>query len=306
MQKAPWDAGGWLEAATANATAALLLAGRPPTGEWTNVRTWARSCVRTVPTAAGILWIKHSYRLPPGEEVVVAELSRRWPAVLPTIVATWPGGFAMEAIPGEELTAGHALKDWVVVARTIAEIAAGETVHAEEWLERGVRDRRPAEWPGQIAGLLGSPVLDTLDVEVRNAFEEFVDDFTTRYLDAFELPPTLVHQDSGCCNIQVRSGRVVIFDWADVIVGHPMFSCDRLLDQAPQSFHAAVIDAFCAPLTLSIEEFRAMRRSNVLHEILRYHDELAYIAPADPAAESLANSVRSQIQVLVEHERKRR
>ena len=45
-----------------------------------------------------------------------------------------------------------------------------------------------------------------------------------------------------------------------------------------------------------------MRRSNVLHEVLRYHDELGYIAEDDSAYLSLAGSVRSQIRVLVEHE----
>ena len=67
-----------------------------------------------------------------------------------------------------------------------------------------------------------------------------------------------------------------------------------------------MIEAFCAPLNLSREEFQAMRRSNVLHEVLRYHDELAYLAEDDPAFASLSASVRSQIGVLVEFESKRR
>ena len=52
---------------------------------------------------------------------------------------------------------------------------------------------------------------------------------------------------------------------------------------------------------MSAVEFAAMRRSNVLHEVLRYHDELAWLEPEEPIHAALANSVRSQLRVLVEH-----
>lgn len=97
----------------------------------------------------------------------------------------------------------------------------------------------------------------------------------------------------------------MFFDWADVVVGHATFSCDRLLDQVPRERHEAVITAFIEPLGHTIDEFRAMLRSNVLHEVLRYHDELSHIATDDPALASLARSVCSQIRVLVEHELRR-
>ena len=62
------------------------------------------------------------------------------------------------------------------------------------------------------------------------------------------------------------------------------------------------IEAFCDPLDLERAEFDATRRSNVLHEILRYHDELAHLEANDPTHAALSRSVRSQIQRLVEHE----
>ena len=96
-----------------------------------------------------------------------------------------------------------------------------------------------------------------------------------------------------------------LVDWADVVVGHATFSGDRFLDQVPPENADAVIDAFCAPLSLDREEWRQMRRSNVLHEVLRYHDELAYLDEEDTAHASLSNSVRSQLVVLLDHEDRR-
>jgi hypothetical protein len=91
----------------------------------------------------------------------------------------------------------------------------------------------------------------------------------------------------------------------DVVVGHSIFSCDRLLDQAPREYHDSIIEAFMASLRMTREEFKAMRCSNVLHEVLRYHDELSYIPATSITYQNLANSVRSQLRVLVEFEQRK-
>jgi hypothetical protein len=48
-----------------------------------------------------------------------------------------------------------------------------------------------------------------------------------------------------------------------------------------------------------------MRRSNVMHEVLRYHDELSSLDLFGETHASLSSSVRSQLKVLVEHEQRR-
>ena len=63
-----------------------------------------------------------------------------------------------------------------------------------------------------------------------------------------------------------------------------------------------VVAAFCEPLDLDRQAFDALRRSNVLHEVLRYHDELEHLAPDDPVHANLSRSVCSQLEVLVAHE----
>lgn len=302
---APWMKRDWLLRAEAQIDVALEAVGRTRTGPSTVVNSWARACVLTVPVAGSTIWIKYGYRLPPGEEKVLNVLAPRWATRIPTIVTTWDGAVAMEPLPGVELAESDPLEHWLAAARCLGELAAGESAHIDEWLALGVRDRRPAVWREHVESLVQSPVIRDMDAEVRQALDSFLPDFVSRYMDSFAAPATLVHQDSGCCNIHIAADGPVVFDWADVVVGHATFSCDRFLDQVPLEQQPAIVDAFLEPLDFDVAEFKAMRRSNVLHEVLRYHDELAYIEPNDPAHRSLTKSVQSQLQVLLAHEQKR-
>lgn len=257
------------------ADAALQAAGRPRTGPFESVKAWGRSFVQRAPTAQSKLWLKEGYSLPPGEERVLATLRPRHRAQLPHVIAIWDGGFAAEPIPGRELAVDDPVETWAQVAQSLGTLMAAERDHVDAWLALGLRDRRPAQWRGAVEALLGSPVLSALSDETAQLLEGFRDDFIERFPAAFASAATLVPQDSGCCNIHVTDAGPIFFDWADVVVGHPVFSCDRLLDQTPATHREAVIAAFLAPLEMSRVEFDAMRRSNVLHEVLRYHDELA-------------------------------
>ncbi|MDF1836904.1 MAG: phosphotransferase [Planctomycetota bacterium] len=303
---APWMKPEWRPKMEASLDAALESAGRPRTGPIHRVRGWGRSCTQTVPTESGTLWIKHHYGLPPGEEVLLAELSKRWADRLPGVVTTLPGAVIMEALPGVELTEEHPVETWEAVARSLAELQAGESSKADFWLESGARDRRPTAWRTSVEALMESPVVTSMESELREGLMGFLPDFIGRYEDGFQLPPTLVHQDSGCCNIHVAQDGPIFFDWSDVVVGHAMFSCDRLLDQPPEEYREAIIQAYLDPLGLTRTEFQAMRRSNVLHEVLRYHDELTYLSPEDVTHKNLSRSVQSQLTVLVNHERAQR
>lgn len=196
---APWNRSGWPRAAEARLDAALRDAGRPRTGRVETVKSWARSCVQTVPTESGTVWVKHGYELPQGEEKVLERLVQRWADRLPEVVATWEGGVAMAPLPGRELAETDPVEDWVAAARVLAELEAEEEAHVDEWLELGVRDRRPAAWAESVELLLESAVLEPLDSDLRRNFEALGPEFVVRYQQAFESPPTLIHQDSGCC-----------------------------------------------------------------------------------------------------------
>ena len=300
-----WNDVRWQGRIAAEIDEALELAGRPRTGVLVTEKAWGRSCLHIAPTEAGTVWIKHGYELPPGEERVVSRLAERWPDRVPRVVTWWAGSLATEPLGGRELDPEDPLEDWTDAARVLGELAAGEEAHVDEWLELGVRDRRAHAWPDAVDALVESPVVAALDDDLRRDLDDFVPEFRERYVNAFVRPATLVPQDSGSCNIHVTDTGPVFVDWADVVVGHPVFSCDRLLDQVSGDRADAVIDAFREPLGMTRPEFNAMRRSNVLHEVLRYHDELAYIPDGDPSHQALRKSVQSQLGVLIRFEKRR-
>jgi hypothetical protein len=278
--------------------------GRAITGAVETTKSSGRSLLQTVPTDKGMVWVKRSYSLPPGEEIVLGELAKRWADRLPGIVASWSGAVAMESLPGDELSEAHPEDDWITAAIGLAELMAGERKHVNHWLALGVRDRRPARWKTSLELLRDSDTVRAMNPRWLDHLDELMPDFISRYEEFFTHSATLVPQDSGCCNIHVSESGPVYFDWADVVVGHPVFSCDRLLDQVPRQGQDQIIEAFLAPLDMTRETFNGMRKSNVLHEVLRYHDELEYLAPEDPMYKHLASAVQSQLQVLIEHELK--
>ncbi len=302
---APWYEPAWVDLAESRVESALAAVGRPRSGPIETVKSWGRSCLQKVPTEDGVVWIKHGYGLPPGEEVVLPEVAGRWGDRVPKVVASWPGSVAMGPLSGTELAETSPEAHWIAAAHALAELEAGEAAHMEEWIAHGVRDRRPQHWAEPLALLLASPVVRAVDAAILKSFEAFLPEFVARYVEGFSSAGTLVSQDSGCCNIHITDGKPLFFDWADVVIGHPVFSCDRLLDQTPKAFRDSVIGAFREPLGMTQGEFNAMRRSGVLHEILRYHDELEYVEPDDPFYGRLTRSVQSQIGVLVEYEASR-
>lgn len=303
MDPVTWRDPDWPARAAGEVARALADAGRSTNGPATVVPSSGRSHVVVQPTERGPVWVKFGYDLPPTEERVLDTLRRRRPERLPALVATWPGAVAMEPLAGVELSETHPLETWCEVARHLAELLASEAAHVDEWRALGVRDRTPATWRRDVEALLESEVVRAGDDVER--FERFLPDFVARFEDAFASAPTLVPQDCGCCNVHVTDDGPIFFDWADVVVGHATFACDRLLDQVPPERKERVIEAFLGPLGLPRPEFDAMRRSNVLHEVLRYHDELAYLDPEHESYEVLSSAVRNQLHVLVEHEAKK-
>lgn len=282
--------------------AQLRAMGYSPLGTKSLIRNTGRTHLYTLETGKGLLWVKHGYHLPPGEGAILSRLTERWQRFLPEIVYASVFTLVSASMPGVELTPDHPLPDWVHAANALGQLLKGEASEVDAWLALGVRDRRADAWEPAVLALRKSPIVEALDRSLLAHFDDLLPDFLERYVNAFRMPPTLIPQDSGCCNIHVTENGPLFFDWADVVVGHPVFSCDRLLDQTPAAYRDAVIEAFCDPLGLSRSDFKAMRRSNVLHEVLRYHDELAFIEPEDPQYQTLAKAVQSQLKVLIDFE----
>ncbi len=121
-------------------------------------------------------------------------------------------------------------------------------------------------------------------------------------------PPTAVHQDFVACNVVKTAAGFRIFDWSDVVVGHPFFACDRLLDACWSDVDRKrlIIDAYLtawtdlAPLSALQAEFAACQKLRVLYEDLRWTDELAGLPPASPMRKRLAADRAAGLAMVVE------
>lgn len=97
------------------------------------------------------------------------------------------------------------------------------------------------------------------------------------------IPDSLVHQDFVACNVARTASGLIIFDWSDVVLGHPFFACDRMLDACwtDTARKSAIIDGYLdawtdlMPLEALREVFAACQKLRVLYEDLRWEDELA-------------------------------
>ena len=86
----------------------------------------------------------------------------------------------------------------------------------------------------------------TLEGEVRRALESLIDDLPRRFdaLGSCGLPDTLVHGDFHPGNLRGAPGRLVLLDWGDSGVGHPLLDLTAFLAAIPQHERAATADAW--------------------------------------------------------------
>ncbi|WP_282082572.1 hypothetical protein [Streptomyces tendae] len=261
----PWTEPGWFAAATAWAAEELERNGTPLSGpaEQLIVSPWA--CTLRLPVGDTHAFVKGA----PAPFAYEPELTRRLHELFPEntipVVATRPEDRWMlsmdigEArVVEEELTNEHlpiyrrALERYAAMQQRL--IAEADSLRAI-----GVPDRSPATLPD----LYDEIVDDTYWLAVGE--EGGIDEDTHRKLRAYaprfrkdcdelaavELPDTLVNVDWWHGNLSFRDSGDVMFDWAESVVGSPLYSLTTILRIAetggmPEDFKDALVDAYLA------------------------------------------------------------
>ena len=197
-----------------------------PTGPIENVhgRPWAT--VFRVSLADGTAWCKACAPVQAFEPRLTAELSGRWPDLVPEVLAfDGQRGWLLLAGAGDPVgTSNEQLDVWLEALPQYAELQRGEVTNASDHLAHGVPDLRLGTLPSRYEELL------TLDLPLEREEIRTLHDFAPRFrelcveLASYDVPPTIQHDDLHHANLYVDGEHVRILDWGDASISHPFAS----------------------------------------------------------------------------------
>jgi Phosphotransferase enzyme family len=236
----PWARPGGPAADVAWADDELASAGLTRTGPAQQVKSWNLSSVLRLPTRAGPVWCKHVPAFLAHEGAVLTAVRRTDPDLVPAVLARRrdPDGTSvtlLEHVPGDDQW--HAPEPVLTaMARRWVAVQARWASDAEELLALGLPDRRSGALAAVVADLvrrrdvratLVTPELDRIDALTAALPERLAE------LDACGLPGTLVHGDLHPGNWIGHGDRLMLVDWGDSVVGHPMLDVLAFLARTP-------------------------------------------------------------------------
>ncbi|CAN5691280.1 hypothetical protein BH23CHL2_BH23CHL2_12810 [soil metagenome] len=231
-----------------------------PAGEVEQLRSWERSSVMSVETDAGMIYFK---AVPPqwGHEPGLTEyLSRRFPAIMPDVVAAAPdlGRMLIREFPGKPLPDSADPTLWARAYETLGRVQRELTGSIDQLRTLGVPHRGPEVLIDRIPGLLRDDRLMRLGLEggltgaeaesLRLAEHRLI--AACARLAASPVPLSLDHGDFWPGNIYADQGSVTLFDWSDATLTHPFFSLVMAADEIAECLGGVpgaadpVIDAY--------------------------------------------------------------
>jgi len=236
----PWARPGGPAADVRWADAELAGGGLPRSGPAVQVKSWNLSSVQRLPTGAGPIWCKHVPAFLGHEGAVLGAVGRTDPDLVPNVLAhrrdsDGTSVTLLEHVPGDdqwhppEPVLAAMARRWVAVqARWASDV--------EQLLALGLPDARSAALAGAVKDLVARPdvraplsagELDRIDAVAAALPERLAE------LDACGLPPTLVHGDLHPGNWIGDGNRLVLVDWGDSLVGHPMLDVLAFVQRTP-------------------------------------------------------------------------
>jgi Phosphotransferase enzyme family len=249
-KRAPWARPGWTAGAIRWADDALDAIGRRRTGAAEQVKTWNLSSVLRLPTDDGFVWMKSTPTFMVPEGTILRLLGGETAGPIPRVLAEDPSSrtVLLSDLSGEDQwDAPPAVLTRMV--RMWVGVQSRWTGRAESLVDAGLPDRRTAALVAAIAHLRRRrDVRDSLPAGELTEFDAVVDELPGR-LDAIErcgLPATLVHGDFHPGNWRSSGDDLVLMDWGDCCVGHPLLDMAAFLDRVPPESIEGVRDAWTA------------------------------------------------------------
>ena len=250
-RRAPWARPGGVADVVSWADGVLDRAGTPRTGHASQVKSWNLSSVLRLPTARGPVWCKSVPPFLAHEGAAIAAVSSTHPALVPVLLgsrreAHGAGTVLLGDIPGEDRWEAP-LPVLVRMVRAWVDVQAAWAGRSDDLLAAGLPDRRT---PALLDGVLGTIGRADVRDELAPAEIATLDHLAAglpdvlHELDACGLPPTLVHGDLHPGNWRGPGDDLVLLDWGDSAVGHPLLDLPAFLSRVPAAGRPAVLAAW--------------------------------------------------------------
>ena len=237
----PWAEPGGPARDLAWAAEHLRAAGLRPDGRPQQVRTWNLSSLWRLPLEDGAAWLKC---VPPFFAHEGAVLARLAGGPVPPLVAHEPGRVLMREIPGQDHYDAP-LPVLEALVRLLVGLQVQEVGNDDELLALGLPD-----WRGPALALAVEDVVRRyaagLADDDRRSLDALLQGLDRRWADlaACGLPDTLVHGDVHPGNARGDGDRLVLMDWGDCGVGHPLLDQPAMLDRIDPAAVDAVRDTW--------------------------------------------------------------
>jgi hypothetical protein len=225
-RRATWARPGGARADLDWADAALEGLGTPRTEPAQQMRSWNLSSLWRLPTEDGAAWLKvvpaffaHEGRL----------LERLGGGPVPRVLARDGARSLLAEVPGDDLH-GADVSLLSPMADLLLGLQRAWVGRADELLALGAADARAPALSRSIEDVVRRTA-DALPAEDREALAGFVSGLAERFRRIAEcgIPDTLVHGDFQPGNVRGHEGEMVVLDWGDSAVGHPLLDLPTFL-----------------------------------------------------------------------------
>jgi phosphotransferase family enzyme len=242
--RAPWARPGGVAVTIEWADTALATLGRPRTGPARQIKSWNLSSILLLPTAGGDVWSKTVPPFQGHEGLVLGLIADDEPSLVPPLLAADPasGTVLLGDVAGEDQwdAPEDVLREMV---RRWVRTQSRWTGRVDELAAAGLPDWRAPSFPGLVSAMLRRD-----DVRAGHTAEELkiLDDLGVdlpRRLSAIAdcgLPETLVHGDFHPGNWRSDATSLVLLDWGDSGIGHPLLDLTAFLPRVPDQLRARV------------------------------------------------------------------
>jgi hypothetical protein len=228
------------------------------------IRTWNLSSIWRIDTKSTSYWLKS---VPPffAHEPQVIELLND--ECVPKLVGYEGTRLLMEHIPGNDLYDANFEQMKLMIGRLV-KLQCQQIGNADQLVSLGLQDWRVASMATKLKSVIGRH-LDAFDSNHRLALARLIKSMPARLevLANSGLPDTFVHGDFHPGNWRGEADEIIILDWGDCIVGHPMLDFPGLLDRVDASLRPSLKIYWCEQWQLRFPDAELETVSRVIEPL---------------------------------------